>query len=169
MFMEERQQDIVKRINESGRILVSEIQSLYHVSADCARRDLRLLESRLQKLLHMSLPRGYSGLAKGCPSGKNLQSGRSYGGKGELSGSGKAGGNLYPARGCDLPYHIFSGILYGAELAAAGDDRADQFGDDSGRSQKKGEYFRDPAGRGDVSPGALPRLLYYSDGEEYPD
>lgn len=46
MFMEERQQDIVKRINESGRILVSEIQSLYHVSADCARRDLRLLESR---------------------------------------------------------------------------------------------------------------------------
>lgn len=46
MFMEERQKDIVKRVNESGRIMVSDIQSLYQVSADCARRDLRLLESR---------------------------------------------------------------------------------------------------------------------------
>ena len=46
MFMEERQKDIVKRVNESGRILVSEIQELYQVSADCARRDLRFLESR---------------------------------------------------------------------------------------------------------------------------
>lgn len=26
--------------------MVSEIQSLYHISADCARRDLRLLESK---------------------------------------------------------------------------------------------------------------------------
>lgn len=46
MFMEERQKDIVRRVNESGRILVTEIQSIYQVSADCARRDLRLLESR---------------------------------------------------------------------------------------------------------------------------
>ena len=46
MFMEERQKDIVKRVNETGRILVSEIQSLYQVSADCARKDLRLLESK---------------------------------------------------------------------------------------------------------------------------
>lgn len=46
MFMEERQKDIVKRVNETGRILVSEIQSLYHISADCARRDLRFLEGR---------------------------------------------------------------------------------------------------------------------------
>lgn len=46
MFMEERQKDIVKRVNESGRIMVTEIQSIYQVSADCARRDLRLLESR---------------------------------------------------------------------------------------------------------------------------
>lgn len=46
MFMEERQKDIVKRVNETGRILVSEIQSIYQVSADCARRDLRFLESR---------------------------------------------------------------------------------------------------------------------------
>ncbi len=46
MFMEERQKDIVKKVNETGRILVSEIQSLYQISADCARKDLRLLESK---------------------------------------------------------------------------------------------------------------------------
>lgn len=46
MFMEERQKDIVRRVNETGRILVSEIQSLYQISADCARRDLRFLESK---------------------------------------------------------------------------------------------------------------------------
>ncbi|PNV59949.1 DeoR/GlpR transcriptional regulator [Clostridium sp. chh4-2] len=46
MFMEERQKNIVKQVNSSGRITVAEIQSLYQVSADCARRDLRLLESR---------------------------------------------------------------------------------------------------------------------------
>ena len=46
MFMEERQKDIVRRVNEYGRILVTEIQSAYQVSADCARRDLRLLEGR---------------------------------------------------------------------------------------------------------------------------
>ena len=46
MFMEERQKDIVKKINETGRILVSEIQEYYQVSADCARRDLRGLESK---------------------------------------------------------------------------------------------------------------------------
>ena len=46
MFMEERQKDIVRKINETGRILVSEIQELYQISADCARRDLRVLESK---------------------------------------------------------------------------------------------------------------------------
>ena len=46
MFMEERQKDIISRINETGRILVSEIQEYYQISADCARRDLRVLESR---------------------------------------------------------------------------------------------------------------------------
>ena len=46
MFMEERQKDIIKRVNDTGRILVSDIQSLYHVSADCARRDLRYLEGK---------------------------------------------------------------------------------------------------------------------------
>lgn len=46
MFMEERQKDIIRKVNETGRILVSEIQECYQVSADCARRDLRLLESK---------------------------------------------------------------------------------------------------------------------------
>ena len=46
MFIEERQKDIVRRVNEAGRILVSDIQEIYHVSADCARRDLRQLESK---------------------------------------------------------------------------------------------------------------------------
>ena len=46
MFIEERQKDIVKRVNETGRILVSEIQDIYQVSADCARRDLRQLEGK---------------------------------------------------------------------------------------------------------------------------
>lgn len=46
MFIEERQKDIVRRVNEIGRILVSDIQEMYHVSADCARRDLRQLESK---------------------------------------------------------------------------------------------------------------------------
>ena len=46
MFMEERQADIVKRVNETGRIMVSEIQQIYNVSSDCARRDLRSLEGK---------------------------------------------------------------------------------------------------------------------------
>lgn len=46
MFVEERQKDILKRVNETRRIMVSEIQELYHISADCARRDLRLLEKK---------------------------------------------------------------------------------------------------------------------------
>ena len=46
MFMEERQKDIISKINETGRILVSEIQECYQISADCARRDLRILESK---------------------------------------------------------------------------------------------------------------------------
>lgn len=34
--------------NETGRIMVSEIQDIYQVSSDCARRDLRVLESKGQ-------------------------------------------------------------------------------------------------------------------------
>jgi len=46
MFMEERQKDILRKLNQTGRILVSEIQECYQISADCARRDLRILESK---------------------------------------------------------------------------------------------------------------------------
>lgn len=46
MFMEERQKDIISKVNQTGRILVSEIQEYYQISADCARRDLRILESK---------------------------------------------------------------------------------------------------------------------------
>lgn len=46
MFMEERQKDIIRKINETGRILVSEIQECYQISADCARRDLKVLEGK---------------------------------------------------------------------------------------------------------------------------
>ena len=46
MFMEERQKDILRKVNQTGRILVSEIQECYQISADCARRDLKVLESR---------------------------------------------------------------------------------------------------------------------------
>ncbi len=46
MFIEERHKEIIDKINASGRILVSEIQAWYNVSADCARRDLRMLESK---------------------------------------------------------------------------------------------------------------------------
>ncbi len=46
MFMEERQKEILNRVNRTGRILVSEIQECYQISADCARRDLRILESK---------------------------------------------------------------------------------------------------------------------------
>ena len=48
MFMEERQRDIVSRVNETGRIMVSEIRAIYQVSSDCARRDLWELESKGQ-------------------------------------------------------------------------------------------------------------------------
>ena len=63
MFMEERQREIVRTVNEKGRILISEIQKAYQVSADCARRDLRLLESR------GLLQRTHGGAIAGKPGG----------------------------------------------------------------------------------------------------
>ena len=65
MFMEERQKDIVKRVNEAGRILVSEIQEIYQISADCARRDLRVLESR--GLLQRTHGGAIAATSGGCP------------------------------------------------------------------------------------------------------
>ena len=46
MFMEERQKDIVKKLNENGRVLVSELQEHYGITADCTRRDPRMLEGK---------------------------------------------------------------------------------------------------------------------------
>lgn len=46
MFIEERHQAILKIIQESGRISISDIQEKFDVSVDSARRDLRLLEEQ---------------------------------------------------------------------------------------------------------------------------
>ena len=46
MFIEERHQEILKIINEKGRISIGEIQEKFNVSADSARRDLRILEEK---------------------------------------------------------------------------------------------------------------------------
>jgi len=46
MFIEERHQEILQIIQESGRISISEIQEKFNVSVDSARRDLRLLEQQ---------------------------------------------------------------------------------------------------------------------------
>ena len=77
MFMEERHEDIVRRVNEKGRIKVSEIQELYQVSADCARRDLRFLESK--GLLQRTHGGAIAASHKRHVSGANIQSGRSAG------------------------------------------------------------------------------------------
>src|SRR5512137_215244 len=46
MFMEERHREILKTIQQKGRISVGEIRERFGVSVDSARRDLRILESR---------------------------------------------------------------------------------------------------------------------------
>ncbi|MDR1687624.1 MAG: DeoR/GlpR family DNA-binding transcription regulator [Clostridiales bacterium] len=46
MFIEERHQEILKVIQESGRISIGDIQEKFGVSVDSARRDLRLLEDK---------------------------------------------------------------------------------------------------------------------------
>lgn len=46
MFIEERHQEILKMINEKGRISIAEIQEKFNVSVDSARRDLRILEEK---------------------------------------------------------------------------------------------------------------------------
>ena len=45
MYMEERQLEIAKIINEKGHISINEIIEAYGISNESARRDLRLLES----------------------------------------------------------------------------------------------------------------------------
>lgn len=44
MFIEERHQAILDYLNKNGRITASEIQDMFQVSFDTARRDLRILE-----------------------------------------------------------------------------------------------------------------------------
>ncbi|MBL4938587.1 DeoR/GlpR transcriptional regulator [Clostridium sp. YIM B02515] len=46
MFIEERHEQILKIINEKGRISIGEIQETFDVSVDSARRDLRILEEK---------------------------------------------------------------------------------------------------------------------------
>jgi len=46
MFIEERHQAILQTIQENGRISISEIQRMFNISLDSARRDLRILEER---------------------------------------------------------------------------------------------------------------------------
>jgi len=46
MFIEERHQEILNIIKTSGRISIGEIQEKFEVSAESARRDLRILEEK---------------------------------------------------------------------------------------------------------------------------
>ncbi len=46
MFMEERQREIARCIEEQGKITVAEIVRLYDISDESARRDLRMLEQQ---------------------------------------------------------------------------------------------------------------------------
>lgn len=46
MFIDERHREILKIVNENGRISIGEIQDKFEVSVDSARRDLRILEEK---------------------------------------------------------------------------------------------------------------------------
>lgn len=46
MFIEERHEEILKILRENGRISIGEIQEVFQVSQDSARRDLRILEEK---------------------------------------------------------------------------------------------------------------------------
>jgi len=46
MFIEERHRAILDHIQQHGRISIGDIQELYGVSNDSARRDLRILEEK---------------------------------------------------------------------------------------------------------------------------
>ena len=46
MFMEERQQEILRLIEENGKITVAQITEAYGISDESARRDLRILEQQ---------------------------------------------------------------------------------------------------------------------------
>jgi len=46
MFIEERHQEILAILQRNGRISIAEIQALFAISVDSARRDLRILEDK---------------------------------------------------------------------------------------------------------------------------
>ncbi len=46
MFIEERHQEIIRILSEKGRISNSEIQEVFQISYDSAKRDLRILEEQ---------------------------------------------------------------------------------------------------------------------------
>lgn len=46
MFAEERQNDIVMRVNKNGSVRVKDLSETYGVTEDCIRKDLTLLEKR---------------------------------------------------------------------------------------------------------------------------
>lgn len=46
MFIEERHREILKRLNSSGTITTAEIQRLFGIGYDSAKRDLRILEEK---------------------------------------------------------------------------------------------------------------------------
>lgn len=46
MFIEERHQEILRVLDQNGRISIASIQELFSVSVDSARRDLRILEEK---------------------------------------------------------------------------------------------------------------------------
>lgn len=112
MFMEERQKDIVRRLNETGRIIVSEIQEIYGVSADCARRDLRELERK--RTAPEDPWRGSAGGAERHLPGENLYPKRSAGGEKELSDRGKKGIGIYRTAGSSIYHNLLRRLLYGA-------------------------------------------------------
>ena len=48
MFIEERHEKILETMREKGKITIGEITASFGISDESARRDLRMLEQRLQ-------------------------------------------------------------------------------------------------------------------------
>ena len=112
MFMEERQKDIVRRLNETGRIIVSEIQEIYGVSADCARRDLRELERKglLRRTHGGALPAEPKGI---YPEKTYTPKDLPDGGEKELSDRGQKGIGIYRTAGSSIYHNLLRRLLYG--------------------------------------------------------
>ena len=46
MFLEERYDKIIKMVEDKGRMSVKDLSSIFKVTEDCIRKDLRELEKR---------------------------------------------------------------------------------------------------------------------------